>query len=90
MTVKNEAVWALSNCTASATPPQFDILVQKGMLKALGGVLKVNDVRMLAVALEGLDNTLKCGQQHFIDQNGDNKFSISVETDGTLDDLENL
>jgi len=31
------------------------------MLKALGQVLKVNDVRMLAVALEGLENTLKCG-----------------------------
>lgn len=61
MAVKNEAVWALSNCTASANPLQFNVLVNKGLIKALGGVLQINDVRMLAVTLEGLDNTLACG-----------------------------
>jgi len=34
------------------------------LIKALGEVLKINDVRMLAVALEGLENTLSCGQKH--------------------------
>ena len=61
--VKNEAVWALSNCTASANPVQFEILVNKGMIRALGQVLKLQDVRMLAVALEGIDNCLKNGQE---------------------------
>jgi hypothetical protein len=64
MAVKNEAVWALSNCTASANPLQFNILVEKGLIKALGGVLQINDVRMLAVTLEGLDNTFQSGQKH--------------------------
>lgn len=90
MTVKNEAVWALSNCTASASPDQFQLLVNKGLIKALGSVLAVQDVRMLAVALEGLENTLSCGQKHFVNIEGENMFSIIMEQEGCLDDLEKL
>ena len=90
MQVKNEAVWALSNCTASANPIQFGILVEKGLIKALGNVLKVNDVRMLAVALEGLDNTLANGQKHHLDENNDNKFALVMEAEGLIDSLEEL
>lgn len=53
-------------------------------------MLKVNDVRMLAVALEGLDNVLACGQKNFLNENQENRFSIVVEEIGCLDDLENL
>jgi len=90
MFIKQEAVWALSNCTASANPHQFNILVQKGMIKALGSVLKINDVRMLTVALEGLDNTLQCGDRHYKNADGDNMFAIIMEQEGCLDDLEEL
>lgn len=79
MAVKNEAVWALSNCTASANPQQFEVLVQKGLVKALGEVLKINDVRMLAVALEGLENTLSCGAKNYINNDGENVFAIILE-----------
>jgi hypothetical protein len=41
------------------------------MIQALGTILKIQDVRMLAVALEGLENILKCGEKHF-SQNGEN------------------
>ena len=88
--VKNEAVWALSNCTSSANPQQFKILVDKGIIKALGGILKHQEVKMLAVALEGLENVLSCGQKHYLDENGENTFSILMEQEGALDDLENL
>lgn len=88
VTVKNEAVWALSNCTASATPPQFDIFVSKGMIQALGEMFKCKDVRMLAVALEGIENILACGQAHFLNQDGENMFAIQMEQAGCLDDLE--
>jgi len=61
------------------------------MIKALGGVLQYNDlVKMLAVALEGLDNTLACGQKHFTNENGENKYAIIFEQEGCLDHLENL
>jgi ribosome assembly protein YihI (activator of Der GTPase) len=45
---------------------------------------------MLAVALEAFENTLRCGQNNFLDQNGDNRFAILMEELGLLDDLENL
>lgn len=60
------------------------------MIQALGAMLKVNDVRMLAVALEGLDNVLACGQDHFLNEKSENRFTIVVEEIGCLDDLENL
>lgn len=64
--------------------------MNKGMIKALGQVLKLNDVRMLAVALEGIDNTLKNGQEFHRNEQGENKFTIVFEQEGCLDDLENL
>jgi len=60
------------------------------MIRALGDVLKVQDVRMLAVALEGLDNTLGNGKQYHLNEAGENKFTIIMEQQGLLDDLENL
>ena len=45
---------------------------------------------MLAVALEGLENVLECGQKHSIDENGENRYAIIMEQEGALDDLENL
>lgn len=59
--IKKEAVWAVSNSTAGATFEQFIVLVQKGILKALSATLKMRDARILAVALEGIDNILKSG-----------------------------
>ena len=90
ITVKSEAVWALSNCTASANPNQFNELVHKGLIKALGGILKQKDVRMLAVALEGLENTLKCGQKHNLNDENENYFTVLLEQEGCLDDIEEL
>lgn len=45
---------------------------------------------MLAVALEGLDNTLASGAKHHLDENGENKFVILMEQEGFIDDLEEL
>lgn len=59
--IKKEAVWAVSNSTAGATFEQFVTLVQKGILKALSSVLKMKEARILAVALEGIQNILKSG-----------------------------
>ena len=65
MEIKKEAVWAVSNCTAGANIQQFIALVDKGILKALSTVLKMKEARILAVALEGIENILKAGKQQF-------------------------
>ena len=49
------------------------------MIKALGDVLKVQDVRMLAVALEGLDNCLGNGLKHHRNAQGENKLASIME-----------
>ena len=59
--IKKEAVWGVSNCTSSAMPHQIGTLVDKGIVRALVQTLKINDSKILAVSLEGLDNILKCG-----------------------------
>lgn len=45
---------------------------------------------MLAVALEGIDNILKCGQTNFLTPEKENQFAIMMENENCLDDLENL
>lgn len=60
--IKKEAVWGVSNCTAGATFSQFSALVEKGILLALSSVLKMREARILAVALEGIENVLKAGK----------------------------
>ena len=66
-------------------------LVEKGIIQSLSLIFKVNDVKMLAVALEGIDNILECGDKHFLDADGENnQFAQIMETDGCIDDLENL
>jgi importin subunit alpha-1 len=87
--IKKEAVWAVSNCTAGASAEQFGILVEKNIIKALLSVLSMKDARILAVALEGLENILKIGQEHYM-IGGENKFALKLEAEGGLDQLEPL
>jgi hypothetical protein len=69
--IRKEAVWAVSNCTSSATPQQFHYLVEKGILKGLTSILNLREARVLAVALEGIENVLNVGES-FAKVNGDN------------------
>ena len=86
--IKKEAVWAVSNCTASASFSQFAVLVEKGIIKALLATLKMNEARILAVALEGLDNILRSGQDHYLKHGEENKFALVLENEGGLELLE--
>ena len=86
--MKQEAVWALSNCTASGSPEQFEQLVKLDMIKGLSSCLKLDDAKILAVTLEGLNNILLCGQKYFLDVNGFNMFAVQFEVEGYLNDLE--
>ena len=63
--------------------------MEKGILTALCSVLTIKEPRILAVALEGIENVLKAGNEHF-KQNGDNKFALKLEAEGGCDKLEPL
>lgn len=40
--------------------------------------------------MEGIENILKKGQSHFINENGDNEFALELEICGGVDKLEDL
>jgi len=57
--IQKEAAWAVSNATSGGTPEQISYLVQLGILKPLCDLMVVSDVKVITVALEGLENILR-------------------------------
>lgn len=88
--IKKEALWAVSNTTAMAKPQQFHDLVQKGILRALCNILTFDEPRILLVAIEGIENVLKAGIEHFKTPDGQNPFTIVIDEIGGIDRLEQL
>jgi importin subunit alpha-1 len=60
--IQKEAAWAISNATSGGTPEQIFYLIQEGAIPPLCSLLHVTDVKVVTVALEGLENMLRCGQ----------------------------
>jgi importin subunit alpha-1 len=88
--VKKEAAWAISNATSGGTNQQIAYLVQQGCIKPLCELLNVRDVKIINVALEGLANILRSGQEIADQTDGVNQYADIVEQVGGLDYLENL
>ena len=62
--VKKEACWALSNATSGGSAAQIAYLVGQGVVYPISQMLKVKveDQRIVMVALEGLENILRSGE----------------------------
>ena len=60
--VRKEACWALSNATSGGSAEQIAYLVGQGVVYPLAQMLKVDDSRIVMVALEGLENILRSGK----------------------------
>ena len=88
--IKKEAVWAVSNCTASASFPQFATLVDKFIIKSLLATLKMQEARILAVALQGLENILRSGQEYYLKNGQVNRFAVVLENEGGIELIEKL
>jgi hypothetical protein len=86
--VQKEATWALSNITNNGTKKHTHFLVHKGVLPPLCDILSCNDPRVVLVALEGLDNILKLGQE--VSDEGENRYCDIIEECGGLDKIEDL
>ena len=64
--IKKESAWAISNATSGGTKEQLKYLVDVGCIKPLCELLTCSDVRIVTVALEGLENILKVCRQAYV------------------------
>jgi len=60
--IRKEAAWAISNATSGGNAQQIKFLVHQGCIRPLCDLLTVNDVKIVTIALEGLENILKVGE----------------------------
>ncbi|KAL0481613.1 importin subunit alpha-6/7 [Acrasis kona] len=88
--VKKEAAWAISNATSGGTDEQIHTLVQHGCIKPLCELLTVKDVKVINVALEGLENILASGARIAAQNDGDNPYTEIIEECGGVDKIEKL
>merc|ERR1712060_438480 len=88
--VKKEAAWAVSNATSGGSPEQIRYLVSLDVIPALCDLLNSNNIKVIMVALEGLENILNVGENDKGRTGGRNLFARTVEECGGLDSLEHL
>jgi len=88
--IKKEAAWAISNATSGGTPEQIRYLVEVGCIQPLCELLTTQDVKIMTVALEGLENILKVGENDAKATGAPNPFSEVIESIDGLDKLEAL
>lgn len=91
---KKEACWAISNATSGGLqePAQIRYLVQQGCIRPLCELLKTMDNKIIQVALDGLENILKVGEE---DKNAagpgaNNAYATHVEECGGMVTIHNL
>lgn len=87
--IKKEAAWAISNATSGGSADQIRYLVSQGCIKPLCDLLTASDARVITVALEGLENILKVGEQD-ARNTGRNQFADFIEEAQGLDKIEQL
>ncbi|WFC93592.1 Importin alpha subunit (Karyopherin alpha subunit) (Serine-rich RNA polymerase I suppressor protein) [Malassezia brasiliensis] len=85
---KKEACWAISNATSGGLqqPQQIRYLVSQGCIKPLCDLLKSMDNKIIQVALDGLENILKIGEQdkEAMGPGATNQYALYVEEAGGM------
>ncbi|KAJ0054788.1 hypothetical protein NL108_003011 [Boleophthalmus pectinirostris] len=90
---RKEAAWAITNATSGGTPEQIRYLVNLGCIKPLCDLLTVMDSKIVQVALNGLENILRLGEQEAKQDNngtGVNPYCAHIEEAYGLDKIEFL
>ncbi|KAL6053342.1 Inositol monophosphatase 2 [Balamuthia mandrillaris] len=88
--IKKEAAWAISNATSGGSPEQIRFLVSCNAIKPLCDLLNASDPRIITVALEGIENILKVGEDDAKNAGTRNRFADMVEEAEGLDKIEQL
>ncbi|ETN64894.1 importin alpha-7 subunit [Anopheles darlingi] len=84
---RKEAAWAITNATSGGTVEQIKHLVDAGCIPPMCELLTVMDPKIVTVALNGLENILKAGNQQ---QTKPNPYAVMIEECYGLDKLEFL
>ncbi|KAI4478401.1 hypothetical protein M0804_012055 [Polistes exclamans] len=87
---RKEAAWAITNATSGGTPEQIRYLASQGCISPLCDLLTVMDTKILQVALNGLENILRLGEQDSSMHNGINPYAVLIEECYGLDKIEFL
>lgn len=76
---RKEAAWAITNATSGGTADQIRYLVNNGCIRPLCDLLTVMDTKIVQVALNGLDNILRLGEQDAKALAGVNPYAVLIE-----------
>ncbi|XP_033102668.1 importin subunit alpha-7-like [Anneissia japonica] len=88
---RKEAAWAITNATSGGTPEQIRFIIHEGCVRPLCDLLTVMDNKIVQVALNGLENILKLGEQEAKQRdNGINPYAEMIEECFGLDKIEFL
>lgn len=87
---RKEAAWAITNATSGGTADQIKFLVEQGCIPPLCDLLTVMDAKIVQVALNGLENILRLGEQFSKAHSGANPYAVMIEECYGLDKIEFL
>lgn len=73
---RKEAAWAVTNSTSGGTAEQIKYLVEAGCIPPMCELLTVMDANIVQVALNGLENILKSGEQCY---QKPNPYAVLIE-----------
>lgn len=76
---RKETAWAITNATSGGTPDQIRYLAEQGCIPPLCELLTVMDAKIVQVALNGLENILRLGEQDAAHHNGVNPYCVLIE-----------
>ena len=88
--IRKEVAWAISNATSGGSPEQIKFLVKQNCIRPLCDLLEVADVKIITVALEGLENILKVGEDDAKNHDNVNQHARFVEEAGGVEKFEAL
>jgi len=88
--IRKEAAWAVSNATSGGNSEQIKYLVQQGCVPPLCDLLSVIDAKIVTIALEGLENILKVGQEDANKTGDHNQMAAFVSEAEGLRKIEDL
>jgi len=87
---RKEAAWAVVNATSGGSPDQIRYLVDQGCIPPLCDFLTAMDIKIIQVALNGLENILKVGEGDALASGSVNRYAVAIEECYGLDKIEFL